>query len=198
MLNQINKCSWATTHPLLLKYHDSEWGKPLHNKRKLFEALCLDGAQSGLSWLIILKKRPEYRKAFANFDPKKIARFTDKDVARLMKNAGIIRNLSKIKSFINNAQAYLKVEKEFGSFDKFLWQFVDHKIIINHYKKWADIPAFSKKSEAMSKALRQAGFSFVGPTVCYAFMQGVGMINDHESACAIGKRYHTMSSRAKA
>lgn len=178
----MKRCDWAQDS-LLLKYHDKEWGVPLHKERKLFEFLLLDGAQAGLSWLTILKKRPAYRKAFDNFDPKKIANYKKSDVNSLLKNSGIIRNRLKIESFVNNAKRFLKLKDELGSFDEYVWGFVNHKTITNKYKRWADIPAFSSESENMSKGLKSRGFTFVGPTICYAFMQAAGMVNDHTTSC---------------
>ena len=176
------RCEWATDN-LLKEYHDTEWGVPLHNDRKLFEFLILDGAQAGLSWYTILRKRDAYRKAFDDFDPKKVALYTRTDVQRLLKNKEIVRNQQKIESAINNAKCFLKVKAEFGSFDKYVWGFIEHKTIRNKYRRWKDIPAYSNESENMSKNLKEKGFSFVGPTICYAIMQSVGMVNDHIISC---------------
>ena len=178
----IKRCEWATD-TLLKEYHDKEWGVPLHNDKKLFEFLILDGAQAGLSWSTILKKRDAYRKAFDRFDPKKVALYTRTDVKRLLTNKGIVRNRQKIESAINNAKCFLKVKAEFGSFDKYIWEFVEHKTITNNYKKWREIPAYSEESKKMSIDLKNRGFTFVGPTICYAFMQSSGMVNDHITSC---------------
>ena len=178
----VKRCEWATDS-LLEKYHDTEWGVPLHKDRKLFEFLILDGAQAGLSWSIILKKRVAYRKAFDLFNPKKISLYTEVDVHRLLKNKEIVRNEKKIKSAINNAKCFLEIKAEFGSFDKYIWEFVGHKTITNMYRCWKDIPPHSNESNNMSKDLKKRGFSFVGPTVCYAFMQSAGMVNDHIVSC---------------
>ena len=178
----IKRCEWATG-TLLKEYHDKEWGAPLHNDKKLFEFLILDGAQAGLSWYTILKKRYAYRKAFDRFDPKKVASYTRTDVRRLLRNNGIVRNRQKIESAINNAKCFLEVKDEFGSFDKYIWEFVEHKTITNKYQRWKDIPPHSNESNDMSKDLKKRGFSFVGPTICYAIMQSVGMVNDHTTSC---------------
>ena len=178
----VKRCEWAND-TLLKEYHDKEWGVPLHNDKKLFEFLILDGAQAGLSWSTILKKRDAYRKAFDRFDPKKVASYTRSDVRRLLTNNGIVRNRQKIESAINNAKCFLKVKAEFGSFDKYVWEFVEHKTITNKYQRWKDIPPYSDESKEMSKDLKKRGFSFVGPTICYAIMQSVGMVNDHVTLC---------------
>jgi len=178
----IKRCEWATD-ALLKEYHDKEWGVPLHNDKKLFEFLILDGAQAGLSWSTILKKRDAYRKAFDSFDPKKVASYTRTDVRRLLRNKGIVRNRQKIESAINNAKSFLKIKAEFGSFDKYLWEFVEQKTITNKYQRWKDIPPYSDKSNNMSVDLKKRGFSFVGPTICYAIMQSAGIVNDHITSC---------------
>ena len=178
----VKRCEWAND-ALLKKYHDKEWGVPLHNDKKLFEFLILDGAQAGLSWSTILKKRDAYRKAFDRFDPKKVALYTRSDVRRLLTNNGIVRNRQKIESAINNAKCFLKIKTEFGSFDKYIWEFVEHKTITNKYQRWKDIPPYSDESKEMSKDLKKRGFSFVGPTICYAIMQSAGMVNDHTTSC---------------
>lgn len=175
------RCFWAESSPLMIKYHDDEWGIPVHDDKTLFEFLILEGAQAGLSWSTILKRRNGYKKAFANFDPKKVAKFTAKDTARLLKDPGIIRNRLKIKSTITNAQAFLKIQQEFGSFDKYIWSFTKGKTLRNRPTKMP--PAFTKESDAMSKDLKKRGFSFVGTTICYAFMQAVGIVNDHMKDC---------------
>jgi DNA-3-methyladenine glycosylase I len=172
------RCKWADSDPLLAAYHDAEWGVPAHDDRLLFEMLNLEGAQAGLSWLTVLKKRDAYRKAFANFDARKIARYGAREKARLMADAGIVRNHAKIAAVIGNARAFLDVQREAGSFDKYIWQFVDGKPITRSARRKA-----LAASQAMSRDLVARGFKFVGPTICYAFMQGVGMVNDHEPTC---------------
>lgn len=179
----MKRCDWANGSELMQSYHDNEWGVELHDDRGLFEFIVLEGAQAGLSWSTILNKREGYRKAFDNFDVKKIAAYTDKDVARLLADTGIVRNRLKVGSAITNAQAFLLVQKEFGSFDKYIWQFVNGKPIRNSRKKLADIPSSTPESDAMSKDLKKRGFKFVGTTICYAFMQAVGMVNDHVVGC---------------
>ncbi len=179
----MNRCAWCGSSKLMIEYHDKEWCIPLHNDKKLFEFLILEGAQAGLTWQTILNRRENYRRAFDNFDPEKIARYTQKDISLLLKDAGIIRNRLKIAAAIINAQKFLEIKKEFGSFDKYIWQFVNHKTIKNKFKSLNDIPASTKESEAMSKELKKLGFRFVGPTICYAFMQAVGMVNDHLAGC---------------
>jgi DNA-3-methyladenine glycosylase I len=176
------RCPWPTDE-LYIRYHDEEWGVPIHDDRLLFEFLILEGAQAGLSWRTVLNKRENYRQAFDHFDAEKIARYTDAKVAKLMNNPGIIRNRLKIQSAILNAKAFLKVREEFGTFDAWLWRFVDGKPIINHPKSMKDVPARTKISDALSKDLLQRGFKFVGSTICYANMQAVGMVNDHLVTC---------------
>lgn len=178
----VKRCDWVSGE-LHTKYHDTEWGVPLHNDRKLFEFLVLDSMQSGLSWQMILRKRKSFRDAFDNFDPKKISQYSKNDVRRLLADKGIIRNRKKIESVINNAEKFLLIKNEFGKFDSYVWSFVNHKTRINYFKKWNDIPAISEESELMSKDMKKRGFTFVGPTVCYAFMQTVGMVNDHVMGC---------------
>lgn len=175
----MNRCRWASEEPNTT-YHDEEWGVPVHDDRKLFEFLILEGAQAGLSWTTILKRRENYRKAFLNFDVKKVSRLTKKDVARLMKDEGIIRNRLKIESSITNAQAFIEVQKEFGSFDKYIWSFVGGKPLRRNHKT---MPATTPESDLMSKDLKKRGFRFVGSTICYAFMQACGLVNDHEKSC---------------
>jgi DNA-3-methyladenine glycosylase I len=178
----VQRCSWPRA-PLDVEYHDREWGVPVHDDRVLFEFLTLEGAQAGLSWSIILKKRPNYRKAFADFDPTKVARFTPARAARLLKDPGIVRNRLKVQSTINNAKAFLRVQKEFGSFDEYVWQFVRGKPLVNQRKSLSAIPTRTAESDALSKDLLRRGFRFVGTTICYAFMQAVGMVNDHSTDC---------------
>ena len=177
------RCGWVTTDPLYLAYHDSEWGVPEYDERKLFELLILEGAQAGLSWLTILKKRDNYRAAFARFDARKIAKFDDDTVARLLLNPGIVRNRLKIAATIRNAQSLLAFQREQESFAEFLWRFVNGKPQQNTWKTLRDVPARTSESDAMSKALLQRGFKFVGSTICYAFMQATGMVNDHVVDC---------------
>lgn len=176
-------CDWPGDDELMLAYHDTEWGTPEHDDRKLFELLLLDNMQAGLSWRTILHKRENYRKAFDNFEPAKIARYTQRKIDSLLKNPGIVRNKLKIAAAITNAKCTLEVQKEFGSFDAYLWQFVKNKPIRNKWKTLKDIPATSPESEAMSKALKKRGFKFVGPAICYAFMQSAGLVNDHLTSC---------------
>jgi DNA-3-methyladenine glycosylase I len=182
-MSEIMRCKWSVSDPLYNKYHDKEWGVPVHNDRKLFEMIILDGAQAGLSWLTILKKRENYRKAFDNFDPKKVAKYDKRKVNQLLKNDGIIRNKLKVEAAVTNAKAFLKVQNEFGTFDKYIWKFVNGKAIVNSWKELKEIPAFTKESDAMSKDLKQRGFKFVGSTICYAFMQAAGLVNDHTIDC---------------
>ncbi len=179
----ITRCAWSTRDSLYIKYHDKEWGTPLHNDRKLFEFLVLEGAQAGLNWLMVLKKRENYRKAFDNFDPSKIAKYNQRKINSLLKNEGIIRNKIKINSAVQNAKAFLKVRNEFGNFDKYIWQFTDGKTIQNSWDNIKQIPATSKESDLMSKDLKKRGLNFVGSTICYAFMQATGMVNDHTKDC---------------
>jgi len=176
------RCSWAKGEEMI-KYHDKEWCLPVRNDRKLFEMLILEGAQAGLSWSTILKRRKTYKKAFDNFDVKKISKYNSKDVKRLLKDEGIIRNKLKVKATITNARKVLEIKKEFGSFRKYIWNFVNDKPIKNKFKSLKQIPANTKISDEMSKDLKRRGFSFVGTTICYAFMQAVGMINDHTMDC---------------
>jgi len=176
------RCEWVTSM-LLEKYHDREWGVPLHNDSKLFEFLMLDGAQAGLSWSTILAKRQSYKKAFDSFAPKKISKYKSADIKRLLKDAGIVRNRKKIESAVNNAKRFLEVREEFGTFDKYIWSFVGYKTITNRRKRWNDAPSFTKESQEMSHDLKKRGFSFVGPTICYAIMQSAGMVNDHATSC---------------
>jgi DNA-3-methyladenine glycosylase I len=176
-------CGWAQSHELNRHYHDTEWGVPLHDDRMLFEFLMLEGAQAGLSWLTVLKKRDNYRRAFDGFDAAKMARYSEKKLAKLMTDEGIIRNRLKIASAAVNAKAYLAAQEEFGSFDRYIWQFVGGKPIVNRWEKMAQVPAKTKESDAMSKDLLKRGFKFVGSTICYAFMQATGMVNDHTVDC---------------
>ncbi|MEK7870779.1 MAG: DNA-3-methyladenine glycosylase I [Nitrospirota bacterium] len=177
------RCAWLNDNPLMIEYHDKEWGVPVHDDKKLFEFLILEGAQAGLTWQTVLNKRGNYRKALSGFDPAKIARYGNKDVKRLLGNPGIIRNRLKIAATILNAKKFLEIQKEFGSFDTYIWQFVNFKPIKNKFKSLSEIPPTTKESDAMSKDLLKRGFKFAGSTICYAFMQAVGMVNDHEMNC---------------
>jgi len=176
------RCPWAATEPNIT-YHDQEWGVPLHDDRSLFEFLILEGAQAGLSWNTILKKRENYRKAFDEFRPEKIVRYGSRDVRRLLRDDGIVRNRLKIAAAITNANSFLAVQREFGAFDAYLWSFVGGKPIQNHWRKMTDVPARTTESDAMSRDLSRRGFKFVGSTICYAFMQATGMVNDHLVTC---------------
>lgn len=178
----MKRCAWATT-PLMIAYHDEEWGEPVHDERVLFEFLILEGAQAGLSWDTVLRKRDRYREVFAKFDAERVARFTAADVNRLMEDAGIIRNRAKIESAIGNAKAFLDVQREFGSFDRYLWAHVDGKPVVGRLRTTAEIPATTALSDGLSKDLRKRGFRFVGSTICYAYLQAVGVVNDHIASC---------------
>jgi DNA-3-methyladenine glycosylase I len=184
------RCAWAGDLALMIAYHDREWGVPLHDDQGLFEFLILEGAQAGLSWATILKKRDNYRQAFADFDPRQVARFDVAKMQELLGDPGIIRNRLKVNAAVTNAQALLNVQDEFGSFDAYIWQFAEGKPIQNRWKSLAEIPSQTAESEAMSKDLKRRGFKFVGPTICYAFMQAVGMVNDHTTDCY---RYRELS-----
>ena len=178
-----SRCSWPASDVLMIKYHDEEWGRPLHDDQKLFEFLILESFQAGLSWRIVLHKRENFRKVFANFDAKKVAKFNKRKVVSLLKDAGIIRNRLKIEAAINNAKCFLNLQKEFGSFDKYVWSFVNYKSIINKPKSLKDLPAKTKISDVMSEDMGKRGFKFRGSTICYAFMQAVGMVDDHLVGC---------------
>ncbi|KAA0225755.1 DNA-3-methyladenine glycosylase I [candidate division KSB1 bacterium] len=177
------RCEWCGDDPLYVAYHDEEWGVPVHDDRRLFEMLILEGAQAGLSWSTILKKRENYRKAFNRFDARKIAKYDKAKIAKLLADPGIVRNRLKIAATVQNARAFLEVQKEFGSFDRYIWQFVGGKPKQNRWKSLKEIPAKTAESDAMSKDLKKRAFSFVGSTICYAFMQAVGMVNDHITTC---------------
>ncbi len=177
------RCAWCGTDPLYVAYHDEEWGVPSHDERHLFEMLILEGAQAGLSWSTILRKRAGYRAALAGFDPERVARFGARDVQRLLRDEGIVRNRLKIEAAARNARAFLEVQDEFGSFDAYIWRFVNGKPIQSRRRTLAEIPARTDESDAMSKDLKRRGFTFVGSTICYAFMQAVGMVNDHVADC---------------
>jgi len=177
------RCEWGTSSALYIEYHDSEWGVPVHDERKLFEFLILEGAQAGLSWSTILNKRQAYIQAFDNFEPTKVASYDDAKIQALLANPGIVRNRLKIQAAIQNARSFLAVQDQFGSFDTYIWQFVDGKTVQNSWKSLQEIPATTQESDAMSKELKKRGFTFVGSTICYAFMQAVGMVNDHIVDC---------------
>ena len=178
-----HRCIWCGSDPLYVVYHDDEWGVPVHEDETLFEFLILEGAQAGLSWITILKKRKGYRKAFANFDVQKVALFTEEKCEKLLLNPDSVRNRLKVKSAVTNAQAFMDVQEEFGSFDEYIWRFVDGKPVVNRFKDMSDIPAKTNISDAMSKDLKKRGFKFVGSTICYAHMQATGMVNDHTVDC---------------
>jgi len=178
-----NTCTWPSNNPLMIKYHDKEWGVPLHDDGKLFEFMVLDSFQAGLSWQTIINKRENFRKAFDDFDAKKIAKYNEDKIQELLQDKGIIRNQLKIRATVRNAQLFLYVQKEYGSFDKYIWQFTGQKSIINKCEKLEELPASTTESDAMSKDLKKRGFKFVGTTICYAFMQAAGMVNDHLVHC---------------
>ncbi len=177
------RCAWAGDDPLYVAYHDDEWGIPVHDDRRLFEMLCLEGAQAGLSWITILRRREAYREVFAAFDPEVVAAFDEQRLVALLGDARIIRNRAKIQSVVNNARAFLRVQTEFGSFDRYIWGFVGGRPRLNCFQTLADLPVSTPESAAMSRDLRQRGFTFVGPTICYAFMQACGLVNDHTAGC---------------
>jgi len=177
------RCGWAGDDPIMISYHDEEWGVPVRDDRKLFEFLVLEGAQAGLSWRTVLRKREGYRKAFQGFDPERVARYGDKEMARLLSDPGIIRNRAKVASAVGNARLVIAVRDEFGSFGTYLWRFVGNRPIANRFGKMTELPSRSRESDAMSRDLSRRGFRFVGPTICYALMQAVGMVNDHLVTC---------------
>ena len=178
-----SRCSWCLGDPLYIRYHDEQWGVPCHDDRVLFEFLVLEGAQAGLSWITILKRREGYRNAFCQFDVQQVAKMTEQDVETLMQDEGIIRNRRKIQSAINNARAFIQVQLEFGSFSKYLWAFVNHQPIVNRRQTLSEVPATSDISDRLSRDLKKRGFSFVGSTICYAYMQAMGLVNDHLVSC---------------
>ncbi|WCK52824.1 DNA-3-methyladenine glycosylase I [Aneurinibacillus sp. Ricciae_BoGa-3] len=180
----ITRCAWAANDPLLMQYHDEEWGRPVFDDNKLFEMLLLEGAQAGLSWLTVLKKRENYRTAFDGFDAHKIASYDSAKIAQLLLNEGIIRNRLKINSAVTNAQAFLSLQEQYGDFQRYIWSFVNGEPIINHWPTKEDVPVTTKESDRMSKELKKRGFRFVGSTICYSFMQATGMVNDHTIGCA--------------
>ncbi|MEJ2484573.1 MAG: DNA-3-methyladenine glycosylase I [Anaerolineales bacterium] len=187
-----HRCEWAGSDPLYIQYHDQEWGVPVHDDRTLFEFLVLEGAQAGLSWITILRRRENYRQAFDNFDPQKVARYNPAKIERLLQDPGIIRNKLKVNSAVQNAQAFLRIQEEFGSFNQYIWEFVDHRPIINTWTQMNQIPASTPLSETISKDLKQRGFNFVGPTIVYAHMQATGMVNDHVVSCFRYKQINEM------
>jgi DNA-3-methyladenine glycosylase I len=188
----IKRCDWVTDDPLYIEYHDTEWGVPLHDDQRLFEFLVLEGAQAGLSWLTVLRKRKNYRLCMDDFDPDKVARYGSIKIDSLLNNPGIIRNRLKVQAAVTNARAYRDVQSDFGSFDRYIWQFVKGKPMHNRWKTFNEIPAHTPESDAMSKDLKKRGFKFVGSTICYAFMQAVGMVNDHTIDCF---RYREINAR---
>jgi DNA-3-methyladenine glycosylase I len=183
------RCSWAGNDPMMIAYHDNEWGVPVHDDPLFFEFLLLEGAQAGLSWSTIMKKRENYRTAFDDFDPKKIAGYGEDKIQQLLQNAGIVRNRAKVRSAVTNARALLEVQDEFGSFDTYIWRFVGGKTVQNGWQSSVDVPGKTREAEVMSKDLKRRGFKFVGPTICYAFMQATGMVNDHTTDCF---RFHEL------
>lgn len=185
MNEEKSRCPWAETLPIYIKYHDQEWGRPEHDDRKLFEMLVLEGMQSGLSWITILKKRAAFRAAFDGFAPEKIAFYDDRKIAQLLSNPSIIRNRRKIESAISNAKAFLEMEQKYGSFDQMIWRYVDNTPIIGHYEHFEEVPASTPLSEQISRDLKKNGFCFVGPTIIYSFMQAIGMVNDHLKSCFV-------------
>lgn len=190
-----NRCEWCGSDPLYVSYHDNEWGVPAYDDRHLFEMLVLEGAQAGLSWLTILRKREQYRRAFDNFDIERVAAYSSDDVQRLLADAGIVRNRLKIESAIKNARGVMDIQREYGSFHAFVWSFVDHVPRQNGWRSLAEIPPRTEQSDLMSKALKTRGFNFVGSTICYAFMQAVGMVNDHTVTCYRSEEVRTLSPR---
>ncbi len=192
-IQSLVRCAWPGSDPLYVEYHDKEWGVPLRDDRKLFEFLILDGAQAGLSWITILRKRENYRRAFDQFDPVKVARYDAKKVRALLSDAGIVRNRLKVASAIRNAAAFLKVQQEFGSFERYIWGFVEGKPVQNRWRNVKELPARTEKSDIISKDLKERGFNFVGSTIIYAFMQAAGMVNDHTVDCF---RYHQLSGKS--
>lgn len=189
------RCEWCGKDALYIDYHDNDWGVPVHDDRLHFEMIILDGAQAGLSWITILKRRESYREAFDNFDAEKVARYSDKKIEKLLKNPGIIRNRLKVNSAVANAKAFLSVQEECGSFDEYIWQFTDHRTIQNTWKSLSELPAKTSESDAMGNDLKKRGFSFVGSTICYAYMQAAGMVNDHVADCFRYKEVKKLSTK---
>ncbi|MBN2218753.1 MAG: DNA-3-methyladenine glycosylase I [Kosmotogaceae bacterium] len=182
-MNEVIRCPWAEVDRLYVEYHDTEWGVPLHEDRRWFEFLILEGAQAGLSWHTVLKKREEYRKAFSGFDPQVVSKYGENEIIELVENPGIIRNRQKIHSAINNAKRFIEIQAEYGTFDSYVWSFVDNKPIMNTWKSLSEIPSVTEKSVEISRALKSKGFTFIGPTIVYALMQATGMVNDHLVSC---------------
>ncbi len=182
-MKSVNRCDWCGDDPLYVTYHDTEWGVPLHDDQKLFEFLILEGAQAGLSWITILRRRENYRVAFDTFDVARISSYNESKIQELLQNPGIIRNKLKIRSVVSNAQSFFSIQQEFGSFDSYIWQFVGGKPLVNSFGKLSEIPSSTQESDAMSRDLKSRGFKFVGSTICYAFMQATGMVNDHLTTC---------------
>lgn len=191
---ETNRCGWSLSNPVMIAYHDREWGVPLHNDRKLFELIVLEAMQAGLSWNVVLQKRDNFRAAFHAFDPDRVARYGDRDITRLLGNPGVIRNRLKIQATILNARRFLDTQDAHGTFDKYIWQFVGGKPLVNRFRRMSQIPARTKESDAMSRDLTQRGFKFVGSTICYAFMQSAGMVNDHLIECF---RHREVSARRR-
>lgn len=191
----IKRCTWCGSDPQYMAYHDEDWGVPVYDDRLLFEMLILEGAQAGLSWLTILKKRDNYRQAFHDFDAARIACYDQKEIDRLMQDDGIVRNRLKIESTIKNAKGFLQIREEFSSFTDYLWRYVDGKQIVNKWEKLSDIPARTKLSDQLSKELKKRGFNFVGPTICYAYMQSIGMVNDHITDCFRYREINQLTSK---
>jgi DNA-3-methyladenine glycosylase I len=179
----LQRCEWAGSDPLYIQYHDEEWGVPVHDDRRHFEMICLEGAQAGLSWITILRKRENYRAAFDQFDPIRVAAYDEEKVAALLANPGIVRNRLKVRAFIRNAQAFLRTQAEFGTFDAYIWRFTGGAPLVNQWQSLRELPAQTPTAQAMSKDLAQRGFTFAGPTICYAYMQACGLVNDHVTAC---------------
>ena len=192
-----HRCPWAGSDPAYVAYHDDEWGVPVHDDRRLFELLILEGAQAGLSWLTILKKRENYRKAFHSFDPEKVAAYSERDVQRLLSDSGIVRNRLKIEAAIKNARGIRKIQEEYGTLAVFLWRYVDGTPRQNNWKSMAELPTRTPQSDAMSKDLKRRGFNFVGPTICYSFMQAIGMVNDHVVDCFRHAEVKQMAQQSK-
>ncbi len=191
-ISSVGGCEWPNSSPEMIEYHDKEWGVPVHDDNKLFEILCLDGAQAGLSWSTILKRREGYREAFDGFDIAKVSKYKESKVRRMLRNRRIIRNQAKIRSTINNARRILELKKEFESFDKYLWGFIDHKPINHRYKSMSQIPSTSPLSDKITIDLKKRGFTFIGSTICYAIMQSVGMVNDHTTSCSRYKQIQSL------
>lgn len=195
MTSELLRCEWSGNDALYIKYHDKEWGIPVYTDRKLFEMLILEGAQAGLSWITILRKREHYRKVFDRFDPKKIVKYNKSKINALLQDPGIVRNRLKVESTVSNAQCFLDIREEYGTFSKFIWQFVDGEPVQNKWRYMKQVPVTTKQSDAMSKALKKKGFKFIGSTICYAYMQAVGMVNDHTTDCHCYKAVTKLASK---